>query len=256
MTTQETIEAAVSWMESIAKDPAHGYSQVYRWGPDYDCSSLEISGWERAGVPVRTKGATYTGNMLGVYKKNGFKDITKTINLKTGAGLKRGDVLLNTRHHTATYCGNGKLVQASINELGKTRGGKVGDQTGREIWIRSYYNYPWTNVLRFVGTGKESTADATTSVKTPVARRVYKDDSAKNGKKYKVACSALNLRKEGNTEPKSLIISVLHKNDTVTWYGYHEYDAKMNHWLYVIANGKSGWVCEKAGTKKYLTVVK
>ena len=39
-------EKAVTWAIRIANDPAHGYDQDNRWGPDYDCSSLVISaGW-------------------------------------------------------------------------------------------------------------------------------------------------------------------------------------------------------------------
>ena len=88
-------EKAVTWAIEIANDPAHGYDQDNRWGPDYDCSSLVISAWQQAGVPVKTKGATYTGNMKSVFLSCGFKDVTSKVNLSTGSGMKRGDVLLN-----------------------------------------------------------------------------------------------------------------------------------------------------------------
>ena len=42
-------EKAVTWAIEIANDPAHGYDQDNRWGPDYDCSSLVISAWQQAG---------------------------------------------------------------------------------------------------------------------------------------------------------------------------------------------------------------
>ena len=109
-------ENAISQMEKWAADNSHGYDQANRWGPDYDCSSAVISAWELAGVPVKSKGATYTGNMKGVFLRCGFEDITSKVNLSTGSGLKRGDVLLNVVHHTAMYCGDGKEVEASINE--------------------------------------------------------------------------------------------------------------------------------------------
>lgn len=172
------IEKAVKWMENMANDNSHGYDQIYRWGEkgDYDCSAAVIAAWEQAGVKVKTAGATYTGNMLSVFKKNGFVDVTSKVNLYTGDGLQRGDVLLNTVHHTAMYCGNGKEVEASINEKGTATGGKPGDQTGREFLIRSYRNYPWTNVLRYAGRGNPDIAtsnknylskgDSGTSVKT------------------------------------------------------------------------------------------
>ena len=165
MTVQQRIEKAISWMEQTANDDSHGYCQDHRWGSDgdYDCSSAVITAWENAGVPVKTKGATYTGNMLGVFTTNGFEVVTHDVNLKTGAGLKRGDVLLNTAHHTAMYCGNGKEVEASINEKGRAHGGKPGDQTGKEFLIRDYRNYPWTHVLRY--TGATTTAYITTGGK-------------------------------------------------------------------------------------------
>lgn len=144
-------ENAIAWMERTAADNSHGYDQHYRWGQkgDFDCSAAVITAWQQAGVKVRDAGATYTGNMLSVFLKCGFVDVTSSVNLATGAGLKRGDVLLNTSHHTAMYCGGGREVEASINEKGTATGGKPGDQTGREFLIRSYRNYPWTHVLRY-----------------------------------------------------------------------------------------------------------
>jgi len=144
-------EKAIRQMETWAKDDSHGYDQDYRWDEkgDFDCSSAVIQAWQNAGVPVKSSGATYTGDMKNVFLRNGFKDITADVNVKTAAGLKRGDVLLNEAHHVAMYCGNGKEVEASINEKGTAHGGKPGDQTGKEFLIRSYRNYPWNCVLRY-----------------------------------------------------------------------------------------------------------
>ena len=152
-------EKAIRQMETWAKDDSHGYDQDHRWGEkgDYDCSSAVIQAWQNAGVPVKSGGATYTGDMKNVFLKNGFVDVTSKVNVATGAGLIRGDVLLNTVHHTAMYCGNGKEVEASINEKGTAHGGKPGDQTGKEFLIRSYRSHPWNCVLRY----KESTSGST-----------------------------------------------------------------------------------------------
>ena len=157
MNAQQTIEKAVTWAMQVAQNPACGYDQTRRWGPDYDCSSLMISAWQQAGVPVKDAGATYTGNMFRAFLRCGFEDVTAEINLNTGAGLQRGDVLLNTQHHTAMSIGSGQIVHASINEAGRAIGGKTGDQTGREICVRSYYKYSkgWDKVLRYVGSGKK-----------------------------------------------------------------------------------------------------
>ena len=139
-------------METTAGNNVHGYDQQYRWGQrgDYDCSSAVITAWQSAGVPVKLFGATYTGNIQSVFERCGFANVTKSVNLNTGAGLQRGDVLLNRAHHTAMYCGNGKEVEASINEKGKATGGLPGDQTGKGFLVRPYRNYPWDVVLRYI----------------------------------------------------------------------------------------------------------
>ena len=154
------IENAIQWMEKTARNDSHGYDQKYRWGEygDYDCSSAVITAWSQAGVAVRTAGATYTGNMYQAFIKAGFVNVTKSINFKTGAGLQRGDVLLNVHHHVAMYCGNKREVEASINEKGRTTGGIPGDQTGKEFFIRAYRNYPWDCVLRYIEKTSEQIA--------------------------------------------------------------------------------------------------
>lgn len=141
------IESAIEWAVNIANDPSHGYDQINRWGPNYDCSSLVISAYEMAGLPIRAHGGSYTGNMKIAFTLCGFKAIP----YKKGMPLIRGDVLLNEKHHTAMYIGDGKIVQASINEKGGIVGGKTGDQTGREISVGSFYEFRhgWDCILRY-----------------------------------------------------------------------------------------------------------
>lgn len=141
------IDSAVDYAVAIANDNSHGYDQYGRWGPDYDCSSLVISAYEQAGVPVKEAGASYTGNMRKAFEACGFTSIPARDTLPK---LKRGDVLLNEKHHTCMYIGDGKVVQASISENGSISG-KPGDQTGREINISSLYvpSYKWDYVLRY-----------------------------------------------------------------------------------------------------------
>lgn len=142
-------EGAVAWAVAIANNPAHGYDQTDRWGPNYDCSSLVISAWEAVGVSVREAGASYTGNMMGAFIACGFSNVTAQVNLDTGIGLQPGDVLLNHASHTAMVVRTGLIVAARLNEHGQTTGGQSGDQTGKEICQQNYYNYPWNAVLRY-----------------------------------------------------------------------------------------------------------
>lgn len=151
------IQSAVAWARGIAADASHGYDQANRWGPDYDCSSFVISAYKAAGVPLA---CTYTGDMRGDMLRCGFAVVSSAaVDLATGAGLEAGDVLLNYAHHTALYIGGGRIVQASINERGGVTGGAPGDQTGREICERAYYNYLWDCVLRYGGSDSAA-ADA------------------------------------------------------------------------------------------------
>lgn len=135
------VEKAVQWMIGIANDNSHGYSQASRWGPDYDCSSLVISGYKKAGFNVG--GATYTGNMRSVFTKAGFKWLPSPGDKPTG--LKRGDICLNEAKHVECYIGGGKNVGAhSVYKHPET-----GDQTGKEIRVDNYWNDGWNGILRY-----------------------------------------------------------------------------------------------------------
>lgn len=142
------INRAVSWAVNIANDASHGYDQTNRWGPDYDCSTLVISAWEQAGVPVKSAGATFVQNMYNAFISCGFTDITKCIDFASGSGLRSGDVLIKNGH-TEMMCSTTEIVGAAGNENGGATGGETGDQTGDEIRIRSYYNGPWAYALRY-----------------------------------------------------------------------------------------------------------
>ena len=83
---------AVAWAAAIANDDSHGYDQGSRWGPDYDCSSLVISAWKQAGVPLS---CTYTGNMRQDMLANDFRDVTA----REGGGSRLRDHSVRLRIH-------------------------------------------------------------------------------------------------------------------------------------------------------------
>ena len=138
------IDKFVQHAIDIANNNAHGYAQDNRWGPDFDCSSMMYECAYYAGYPVKTTNPRYTGSMIGDFTAVGYRCDVFDGNLND---LEKGDILLNTQHHTCVYIGGGKIAEASINEKGGISGGQPGDQTGREIHIRNVYNYPWTHVL-------------------------------------------------------------------------------------------------------------
>ena len=152
------IEKAVQNMISMANNDIHGYDQSKRWGPNYDCSSAVITALENAGIPAKSKGATYTGNMRRVLLNIGFSEIINKVNISTGEGLQRGDICLRENGHVVMYIGNNQIVHSSINEKGTTTGGKTGDQTGKEFCVRSYYNGKWNSILRYAESKTEETS--------------------------------------------------------------------------------------------------
>ena len=145
------IDSAVDFGIQIANDNRHGYDQINRWGPEFDCSSLTITCYQQAGVRFKEAGATYTENIVGAAEKCGFENVIKTVGLSSGKGIKKGDICLNRKNHVvlAATDGGSRLINASSNEFGRITGGKPGDQTGREIYVRSsWYNYPWDYIYR------------------------------------------------------------------------------------------------------------
>lgn len=157
------ISRAMTWALNTAEDNRHGYSQANRWGPDYDCSSFAIEAYQQAGLLLKEHGANYTGDMYAAFRSCGFEDVTSSIDLSTGAGLRYGDVLHSHnsgKQHAALYAGHGQIVHARSSEGNSLQG----DQSGNEIRVQPYYG-PWDHVLRYT---KEAPAPEPA---TPVIRR-------------------------------------------------------------------------------------
>ena len=132
------IEKAVEWAEQIAADNRHGYSQVHRNGLDYDCSSFVGTALAIAGFPVSIYSTTR--NLGEQLEKAGFVKATKP--------WRRGDIHLAAGHHVTMSVNASHIVHASQSENGGVDG-QTGDQTGKEICIRSYYDLPYLNTVHY-----------------------------------------------------------------------------------------------------------
>lgn len=141
------IKTAVNFIVKIANDDSHGYDQEKRNSPDYDCSSLVATALWEAGF--RVSPYSWTGNLQVQLRACGF------IDCKTP--WKAGDIHLNEKHHVCMSINETQIAQASINENGTVTGGVSGDQTGKEICIRDYYEYRygWDVHLRYAGTSPQ-----------------------------------------------------------------------------------------------------
>ena len=220
------IKKAVDFMIKTANDNTHGYDQTHRNGPDYDCSSLVATALNKAGFPVSPN--SWTGNLKKQLLDCGFKPCN--------APWKAGDVHLNEVHHVCMSINPKQIAQASINEKGKVTGGKTGDQTGREIWIKDYYDYPWDVHLRYEVKGKESNEE--------IALQVIRGEYG-NGE------NRITLLKARGYDPDVIQALV---NDMLTG-SIHEQNQKV---AYDVINGKYGNGLdrknnlEKAGYDYYL----
>ena len=137
------IYKAVQFMLDTADDNTHGYDQKHRNGPDYDCSSLVGTALNVAGFNVSP--FSWTGNLEKQLIACGF--------VKCSKPWRAGDIHLKTGKHVCMSISANDIAQASINEKGKTTGGITGDQTGKEIGIRGYYEYKggWDVHYRYNG---------------------------------------------------------------------------------------------------------
>lgn len=184
------IEKAVSFMIDIAKDDSHGYDQIHRTGgTDYDCSSLVGTALNQAGFNVKKSSTTRT--LRAQLLACGFKTVS------VGGARKRGDIFLKEGHHVVMCTGANNIVHASINEKGKTTGGKPGDQTGKEICIRSFYNYKggWDYHFRF--------SDAISTQPTTKPSTTPKNDLVALGQQHTINYTGHNIGVDGMYGPQT-----------------------------------------------------
>lgn len=150
--------------EHFARHDAHGYSQPNRGtgadevvalsdgsevtvtGSDVDCSEMVRQCVDAAltGGHDEPIGYMWTGNEDGELRAVGFERMTFD-----ASGVRRGDVLL-VSGHTGVALGGGLQADAHGDERGGITGPSRGDQTGREVEVRSLRS-TWTWMYRYAG---------------------------------------------------------------------------------------------------------
>lgn len=153
---------AVDFAVRIANDNSHGYSQRIRSlyeidkPKSFDCSSLACTAFYYAfmknGLIKQARylkeNCSYTVNMLKM-QNAGFEIVAR--NQTAHAKMIKGDIELNSTHHTALAVDNNRIVHARSSE-GTT---DTKDNSGNEIRVQNWYLYShgWTHRLRFTGKG-------------------------------------------------------------------------------------------------------
>lgn len=165
---EDGMKGIADWMETACEEWSLGYDQSNRWdirdGGETDCSALgSWCCWKAGYTDDPEPENIYSGNIVPWLKSFGFYEV------KLGE-RQRNDVLVAENHHVAVCLSHGKIGQASIDERGRTTGGRFGDQSGRETNVKSYYDYPWTCCLRAPdgnGGGKEDEMQLSDAVTRP-----------------------------------------------------------------------------------------
>lgn len=174
---QEIKDDAVEFAVNIANDNNHGYSQRIRSlyeindPKSFDCSSLVCTAFYYAflknGLTTQARylkeHCSYTGNMLEMLNC-GFEVVAR--NQTAHVQMQKGDIELNTTHHTALAIDKDNIVHARSSE-GTT---DTKDNSGNEIRTQPWYLYShgWTHRLRFTGNGIDFTALTTDTDKPAV----------------------------------------------------------------------------------------
>lgn len=206
------IENAVAWAEQIAADDRHGYSQVRRNGPDYDCSSLVGTALHRGGFAVSEYSTTR--NLESQLVKCGFKKCVKP--------WKRGDIHLAAGHHVTMSVNTSHIVHASQSENGGIDG-QTGDQTGNEICVRSYYDLPYDNTVHYRYAGKSELDNNTLYDPSVVTVDGAEKFDARIAGVYHINDPAGYHLRTGASRNKTSI-KVLPENTSVRNYGYYTSD--------------------------------
>ena len=208
---QAVKDNAVDFAVGIANDNSHGYSQKVRslYNVDnptsFDCSSLVCTAYYYAllknGLTDQAAylkaNCSYTGNMLKM-RNCGFEVVAS--NQTAHKKLQKGDIELNTTHHTALAVDSENIVHARSSE-GTT---DTKDGSGNEIRVQAWYQYSkgWTHRLRFTGKGisfPTSETDSKTDSKTDT--NATKATPSKTPQWVgKVTAKTLNVRTWAGTE--------------------------------------------------------
>ena len=111
-----------------------------------DCSSLSAGLACLAGWDVDLSGACWTGNIAILMKAAGWK-VFKFTKI---SDVRAGDMVVKRGAHVVLALSKTEWLSAQADERGRKSGGKLGDQTGKEVVIRAPYNRPggWDYILR------------------------------------------------------------------------------------------------------------
>lgn len=141
------IYLSVRWAINTANDDSHGYSQVNRTGPDYDCSSFVTEALLQGNfqlfdgsTPITSCGQVSTSNIESVLSSSGFTQ--KGLDNPSIGDIYFWDGSGNQGH--AFICISSSMIAEAASDRGHP---ETGDQTGTEVWVTnirsSFSDHNW-----------------------------------------------------------------------------------------------------------------
>ena len=267
---QNVINDAVNFAVSIANDNTHGYSQAVRSlyntisPSSFDCSSLVCTSYYYAfiknGLVTQANylksNCSYTGNM-GKMINCGFEVVAT--NQTAHSQMKKGDIELNIKYHTAMAIDGDNIVHARSSEGTNN----TIDDSGNEIRVQPWYLYSkgWDQRLRFTGKGIASTSSsnfASTSTSTSSSSTGTNTASSTTNNNFTsssniisnlnkttkftgITIDELNVRTWAGKNYKTVSFSPLKKGTVINICDTVK-DVNGNDWYYISYNGKTGFV--------------
>lgn len=267
---QNVINDAVNFAVSIANDNIHGYSQAVRSlyntisPTSFDCSSLVCTAYYYAFIKnglvsqanYLKANCSYTGNMEKMINC-GFEVVA--INQTGHSQMKKGDIELNIKYHTAMAIDGDNIVHARSSEGTNN----TIDDSGNEIRVQPWYLYSkgWDQRLRFTGKGIASTSSsnfASTSTSTSSSSTGTNTASSTTNNNFTsssniisnlnkttkftgITIDELNVRTWAGKNYKTVSFSPLKKGTVINICDTVK-DVNGNDWYYISYNGKTGFV--------------
>jgi hypothetical protein len=221
----------------------------------FDCVGL-IKGilWGWAGDKSKTYGgAAYASNSVPDVSADGMIAKCSKVSTTGWDTMTPGEVVWMSGH-IGIYMGDGLAVECSpafANKVQITAVGNIGAKSGYSTrkWTKHgflpYVDYSDQTKKAESETADTGTASASTAGKKVEAAKKYDKSLAGT---YKVnAASGLRLRTGAGTGKD--IIATLKNGTAAKNYGYYNLDTNGVKWLYVTAEGKTGFVSSKFLTR-------
>lgn len=182
--------------------------------------------------------------VVDICKRNGKKKVTwiSDKNKNLAYNPKDDEILLTAhRFYAAKACPGDYLFErfGDIAKKANAELSKAASKTTAEK-PKTSASAPKTTTSTTANTGK-TTSTKTTSTKKAVSMVATRFDARFNKLFYVIARDGLHLRQGCGTSTKSL--KVLKYGTPVRCYGYYTPDDAGYKWMYVVADGKTGFVC-------------